>query len=744
MKIEKKLLLLNSVAIIGFILTGAYSLITTKKIANKFEGVDQSFRSAITSAADMSGYTKRAEGHMMLYLTLDEEIDKEKAVSRNQSIQEQIEILENNISNQKSEKVLAEAKATHQQFLAAEQDLLTAYQESQNSGQEFEPKNYRDLINRFHNLANELEEKGVLLSQLETDFLDKQRVIFAANKLRGYAKRAESHLMLYLMFGNPEDKNQFFTITDFIREQVTFLDSQVNDPQSRDFLEIAKQKIEPFRNKGQEIINIYENAIARGETFDFDDQEEKVQEFYQLASGLRKDGVNIATRLTDLQFQKGEIVSQEVASLQQNLILVILVGTILTLGLTYWQARNISQPLKQLQNAARKIAHGDFDTQIETTSEDEIGQLAFAFNQMSQKVQELIRETEIANQEKLSSQAETIELHKTDNESLQLELLQFISSVEEASNGNLTVRANITDGSIGIVADFFNSIIESLRDIIAQVKVTSTQVNSSISGNEKAIEEVAQETLQQTEQISQALSQVAEMTQSIQQVANNAQQAAVVSRTASVTAETGGKDIEETVESILTLRETIAGTAKKVKRLGESSQEISKVVSLINQIAMQTNLLAINASIEASRAGEEGRGFAVVAEEVGELATKSAEATQEIEEIVENIQEETQEVVAAMEIGTSQVVEGTRLVQNTKNSLNKIAEVSRQIDVLLQSISSATISQAETSQTVTELMKGVAIVSQRTSNASLNVSESLEETVKIARNLETSVDTFIV
>ena len=188
----------------------------------------------------------------------------------------------------------------------------------------------------------------------------------------------------------------------------------------------------------------------------------------------------------------------------------------------------------------------------------------------------------------------------------------------------------------------------------------------------------------------------------------------------------------------------MAATAKKVKRLGESSQEISKVISLINQIAMQTNMLAINASIEASRAGEEGRGFAVVAEEVGELAVKSAEATKEIEEIVETIQEETADVVAAMELGTSQVVEGTRLVEDTKISLDHIAQLSQQIDLLLKSISGATSSQAQTSQAVSQLMKEVAQVSKRTSDASRNVFDSLDETVKIAQKLESSVNTFQV
>ena len=202
--------------------------------------------------------------------------------------------------------------------------------------------------------------------------------------------------------------------------------------------------------------------------------------------------------------------------------------------------------------------------------------------------------------------------------------------------------------------------------------------------------------------------------------------------------------MERTVESISQLRSTVAETAKKVKRLGESSQQISKVISLINQIALQTNLLAINASIEAARAGEEGRGFAVVAEEVGELAAQSTAATKEIEQIVENIQLETSEVVEAMELGTSQVVEGTRLVEETKQSLGQIVEVSRQIDQLVQSISGATVSQAQTSESVTKLMEEIAQISEKTSDSSRTVSGSLQETVAIAQQLQASVGAFKV
>jgi methyl-accepting chemotaxis protein len=333
---------------------------------------------------------------------------------------------------------------------------------------------------------------------------------------------------------------------------------------------------------------------------------------------------------------------------------------------------------------------------------------------------------------------------RSQKETLQQQLLALLSDVEGAASGDLTVRADVTAGEIGTVADFFNAVIESLRDIVTQVKKAASQVNTSLGENEVAIRQLSSEALQQAEDTTRTLDSVEKMTRSIQQVAENARQAAVVARSASSTAEAGGIAMDRSVQNIFTLRATVAETAKKVKRLGESSQKISKVASLIDQIALQTNLLAINAGIEAARAGEEGQGFAVVAEEVGELAARSAAATKEIEKIVENIQQETSEVVEAMELGTTQVVEGTHLVEDAKLSLNQILDVSRQIDALVQSISSATVSQAQTSQEVTQLMKEIALVSERTSNSTRQVSGSLKETVEIAQELQASVGTFKV
>ncbi|KAF3891068.1 HAMP domain-containing protein [Tolypothrix bouteillei VB521301] len=329
-------------------------------------------------------------------------------------------------------------------------------------------------------------------------------------------------------------------------------------------------------------------------------------------------------------------------------------------------------------------------------------------------------------------------------DTLQAQLSDLIDNIESAARGDLTVRAEVTVGEIGTVADFFNSIVESLRDIVTKVKESALQVNQAIGSNEGAVRHLAEEALAQATEIHSTLDAVDNMTQSIQAVAASAEQAATVAHDAAHTATKSGWAMDMTVQHFLRLRETVSDTAKKVRRLGESTQHISRVVALINQISTQTNLIAINAGIEASRAGEEGQGFAIVAEEVGELAAQTVVATREIEQIVESIQLETTEVVQAMELGTTQVMDGTRIVDDAKQNLNQILEISRQIDLLVRSISEATASQVETSQVVSQLMKAIAATSQRTSDSSRQVSNSFAQTLQIAEELQQVVGTFQV
>ncbi|ELS33128.1 MULTISPECIES: methyl-accepting chemotaxis protein [Pseudanabaena] len=429
--------------------------------------------------------------------------------------------------------------------------------------------------------------------------------------------------------------------------------------------------------------------------------------------------------------------------LQQLLLILLLattgVGAVATL-LAIFIAQRATQPVIDATAAVVELGKGNLDTRLTIQGQDELAQLGGNINLMAGQLQEFIALQEVQVQQS----AEAAERERLRSESIQRELIELLSDVEGAASGDLTVRAKISAGEIGIVADFFNAIVESLRDVVSQVKVATLQVNTSVNTNNESIRTLASDATLQAEQLDDALQSVEQMTDSIQQVASNAKEAADASNSAAATAETGSLAIEKSAESILQLRQTVAETAKKVKRLGEASQQISKVVVLIDQIALKTNMLAVNASIEAARAGEEGRGFAVVAEEVGALAAQSATATKEISRIVESIQQETSEVVESMEASTVQVVEGTNKVEDARRSLNQIVEVARKVNELFQGISSATTSQVQTSQSVKSVMENLSNQSQKSSETSREVSIALQETANVASKLQASVETFKV
>ena len=327
-------------------------------------------------------------------------------------------------------------------------------------------------------------------------------------------------------------------------------------------------------------------------------------------------------------------------------------------------------------------------------------------------------------------------------ENLQKRALELMLEVDPVSQGDLTVRAQVTADEIGTIADSYNATISNLKKIVEQVQTATHQVTTTASHNESSVQDLSQAAKQQAQEISAALSQLDQMVISIQDVAENADQAEAIVQQTTVTVASSDEAMNRTVEGILAIRETVAATTKKVKRLGESSQKISGVVNLINEFASQTNLLALNASIEAARAGEEGRGFAVVADEVRSLAQQSAEATTEIENLVAEIQAETNEVVKAMEMGTEQVVVGTQLVDETRASLNSIAQVTTDMKTLVNSINQATFSQSASSENVTKAMKDVANIAQKTLLNTDRVSTSFEELLKISHALQESVRKF--
>ena len=234
------------------------------------------------------------------------------------------------------------------------------------------------------------------------------------------------------------------------------------------------------------------------------------------------------------------------------------------------------------------------------------------------------------------------------------------------------------------------------------------------------------------------------MVDSTQEDVANAESVQVAVQKANQTVDSGDAAMNMTVEAIQGIRETVSQTSKKIKRLSESSQKISKVVNLISNFATQTNVLALNAAIEATRAGEYGKGFAVVADEVRSLSRQSAAATIEIEKLVQEIQEETGEVAVAMETGIQQVVEGTNLVNETRQNLNDIVDATAEISELLQRISDATQTQMLQSVSATASMKDVAQISQKTSTEAKTIAAVFQQLSEMAQELLASVSQFKV
>lgn len=418
-------------------------------------------------------------------------------------------------------------------------------------------------------------------------------------------------------------------------------------------------------------------------------------------------------------------------------LMMIAVPGIATGAVTYSMGRITSQQIRRstenLQTQFEAVAGGQLGAQATVYSEDELGRLAENFNRMAR----IILTTMTEAQRKAAEQEQS-------KEELQRQVIRLLDDVEGAARGDLTVQAEVTADVLGAVADSFNLTIQNLREIVQQVKHAAKQVNKGATESEAFAKGLSSDALRQAEELAVTLNSVQMMTDLIQRVAESARQAEEVARSGSATAIRGGEAVERTVAGILQIRETVAETTRKVKRLAESSQEISRIVALISQIASRTNLLALNASIEAARAGEAGRGFAIVADEVRQLADRAAKAGKEIEQIVLQVQSETAGVMTAMEEGTQQVIEGTRLAEQAKRALEDIIQTNNRIDVLVRSITADTIEQTETSRAVAQVMQSVELTAQETSQEAQRVSGALANLVRVAGDLLSGVERFRV
>lgn len=402
-------------------------------------------------------------------------------------------------------------------------------------------------------------------------------------------------------------------------------------------------------------------------------------------------------------------------------------------GLGTLTSKQIEKSHTDLQNQFDALSEGNLRARASVYSEDELGHLAAKFNHMAKVIQSTYTDAQ--------RKAEDNEQEK---ENLQRQVIRLLDDVEGAARGDLTVSAEVTADVLGAVADSFNLIIQNLREIVYQVKEAAKKVGKGSMDSATFAQGLSLDTLRQAEELAATLNSVQVMTDAIQRVAENAKETENVARTAAALALKGGETVDKTVSGILEIREGVADATRRVKRLAEYCQEISKVVGSISSIAGRTNLLALNASIEAARAGEAGKGFAVVADEVRQLADKSAKESKNIERTVMQIQAETSGVMTQMEEATQHVVSGTKLAEQAKRALDDIVQVTTRIDVLVRSIAADTVEQNEVAQSVSKVMQAVELTAQETSQESQRVSNSLQNLVGVARDLLTSVERFKV
>jgi len=331
-----------------------------------------------------------------------------------------------------------------------------------------------------------------------------------------------------------------------------------------------------------------------------------------------------------------------------------------------------------------------------------------------------------------------------ENKRNQEAILRLLNEMGNLADGDLTVQASVTEDVTGAIADSINFTIEELRTLVKGINSATDQVAKATTDAQAISNRLYEASQRQNKEIQQASASVLQMAQSINEVSQTASQSARVAQQSLAAAEKGGQAVQNQITGMNEIRSQIQDTAKRIKRLGESSLEIGEIVELISDITEQTNVLALNAAIQAASAGEAGRGFTVVAEEVQRLAERSAEATKQIDAIVKTIQADTQDAVAAMEKSTVGVVEGTKLSDAAGQALDEIRRVSRELAELIGGISAQTQKQSASVSDVTRGMQGILKITEETTEGTKQTNVSIGQLTKLAAELRSSVAGFKV
>jgi methyl-accepting chemotaxis protein len=390
---------------------------------------------------------------------------------------------------------------------------------------------------------------------------------------------------------------------------------------------------------------------------------------------------------------------------------------------TVFVTYRIIRPVKDLMLVAEALGRGDLSKKATVRTGDELGQLGETLNQTIDRLQGLIQT-------------------ETDRDKMQHQVMDLLSVVSSAAEGDLTVKAEVTADALGSVADAFNLMITGLMSLVTQAHNVALEIQRSTTDILHSSDRMKQGAVQQTNQIKNASDAVNTMSNTTQRMAKNADAATQTSLKATQAAVKGGASVAETIKGMQRIRAAVQTTGKKIKGLGERSLEIGAIIEVINEIATQTNLLALNAAIEAARAGEQGRGFAVVADEVRKLAERAARATKDITGLIKGIQVETSEAVTVMEEGTREVEEGTKLADQAGAALREIEQIVKQTAVLMTDITKAADDQVEVTAQVVHSMDTISKLTQETTHGVQDTVSTIGKLAELSTRLTSAIGRF--
>ncbi len=407
--------------------------------------------------------------------------------------------------------------------------------------------------------------------------------------------------------------------------------------------------------------------------------------------------------------------------------LIVLLGVLLV---NYFVRRRILDRVQGLVDVCRKYATGDHSVRALVIGDDEFAMLAMSLN------------TLFDNHGFTSGGAAAPASSSSDAAALQAQIEKLLQEVSAVGDGDLRVQAEVTPDTLGVLADSFNYMIEELAKVVGRVQTTAVQVTNATRRILDRSDELAQASSTQVEQISQTTEAVEALAIFIQNVARNAQLSAEAAGDALHNADAGQQAVRQSIDGMMVIRENVQETSKKIKRLGERSNEIGEIVRIIEDIADQTNLLALNAAIQSAMAGEHGRGFAVVADEIRLLAERSTESTKRIATLVKSIQGDTFEAVVAMEDSTQEVVKGSQLADEAGRALNSIYTAVERQAQMIETIAHAANEQAQVSENVAVAMGEISEITRQTNAGTQEAAMSVSYLAELADQLRASVSTF--